>query len=124
MKVLVVDDNPLVVWSVVNAQKTLDLKVEGVTSGRDAIRRIDSDGYDLVITDFRMPDVSGIEVAKVIKYKNPGTKVILLTAYAYLDDLKTMASALAINRIIEKPYNIDEILKFVQEIIGNVQKAD
>ena len=81
-RILVVDDESLVCHTI-----TILLKVDGHTvttasSGEQALALFEPSKFDLVITDYAMPAMTGVELAAAIKSRAPGQPVVLLTAYA------------------------------------------
>src|SRR5450830_1591991 len=83
IKILVVDDHPLVRFGVINQLKTYDdLVVVGeAEDGEDAIAKTKTLAPDLVIMDIFMPGISGIEATKLLKKKFPSTRVLVLTGF-------------------------------------------
>jgi two-component system response regulator PilR (NtrC family) len=85
-------------------------KVETVTSGEAAMRKIDSALFDVVVTDIRMPLISGIEVLRHAHQVSPDTAVVLITA---VDDLEAAVAAVkaggAADYIRKSPALIDDI---------------
>src|SRR5512143_2351247 len=53
--------------------------------GEDALRQLDAAGFDLVLTDLRMPGVDGLAVLQHVRAEHPGTQVILLTAHGTVE---------------------------------------
>lgn len=95
-------------------------RVETCTSGEEAIARLESSvnngvlPYDVVLTDYRLKDLTGLDVLRVVKREDPSTQVLLVTAYA------TTATAVEAMRCgafdyIEKPFKRDEILALVKK---------
>src|SRR5690348_14323710 len=81
-RILVVDDEPFVCDAV---KMMLDFdghQVETAGSARDALTIFDKGKFDLVITDFAMPEMKGDELAAAIKAKSPNQPVVMITAYA------------------------------------------
>ncbi len=80
--ILVVDDEPLVCETVAMLLEVDGHRVESVNSGSEALALFESGKFDLVITDFFMPKMTGGELALAIKQRAPRQPVVLLTAYA------------------------------------------
>jgi DNA-binding NtrC family response regulator len=116
MKVLVVDDEPLVVWSIVKALETMRYYVNWALNGKEAIMKIKNNVYDLLITDYKMPDATGVEVIKVLKKVNSSAKVIVITAYKSEGELIESIKNNFIDRMIEKPYILEDVLKSIKEV--------
>src|SRR5688572_7578135 len=81
-RILVVDDDPSVLGLLQALLDTLgNVDVETCSDPEAAVRRVREGGYDLVISDERMPKKSGIEVLSEVRACSPRTPTILLTAY-------------------------------------------
>ena len=80
-ELLVVDDEPQMLIAVNETIRRLGYAVTTAGSGMEALRRLKEKYYGLVITDMRMPEVSGLDLLRRIKNLVPQTPVVLLTAY-------------------------------------------
>lgn len=114
--ILVVDDDP----SVLNATSML-LKSTGYTAvpcqdPRNAVIRLMEGGVDIVLTDIKMPNITGIDLLKNIHEIYPEMPVILMTAYAELDIALDAIRKGAFDMII-KPYNTDYLIFTVEKAI-------
>jgi CheY-like chemotaxis protein len=84
LRVLVVDDDPRI-RDVLTGYLILDgHAVETAADGREGLARFRADRFDLVVTDFAMPELLGDQMATIIKQEAPSTPVILITAYGDL----------------------------------------
>jgi signal transduction histidine kinase/HD-like signal output (HDOD) protein len=90
-----------------------DFDVVTTTSGKEAIHLLD-DNFDLVISDIRMPEVDGFQIYGFLKSKRMETKVIMVTADPYSDDI---SSFLKENRVIylKKPFELMKLKQIVLE---------
>jgi len=116
MKVLVVDDEPLVVWSIVKAIGTLNHSVDWAFCGKEAMRKTEKNRYDLVVADYKLPDATGKEVIEKIKQNYPGVGVILVTAYRNETGVKEIEDKKLADVVFEKPFNLDELIAFIKEV--------
>ena len=92
MKILIVDDEELSLTSVRRVLKWRGMKnVEICDNGRDAIRIIREDNFDIVLLDLLMPEVDGMQVLEATKPFCPRTEFIILTA---VDDISTTVKAM------------------------------
>ena len=92
-------------------------QVRVAASGREALEIFKQETFDLVLTDLGMPEMSGWEVAKYVKEKNPRVPVILITGWgAQLDDQKAKESG--VDRILAKPFTIQDIIQVVSEALA------
>jgi DNA-binding NtrC family response regulator len=79
-----VDDDPLVLMNTVLMLEDLGHVVKEANSANDALRILSEDTFDLVITDYAMPRMTGGELAAIVNEKWPDTRVVLATGYAEL----------------------------------------
>ncbi len=82
---LVVDDESLIREFFIEALSKRDILVDACKDGEEAKEALETNFYDLVITDYRMPKVDGMELLSWILGAHPNTPVIMLTAYASLE---------------------------------------
>src|SRR5262245_56801574 len=81
-RVLVVDDEALVRWSVAETLGALDYEIEEAGDGQSAIRAVSPDGaVDIVLLDLRLPDCHDLRVLAAIRHVSPETRIILMTAF-------------------------------------------
>lgn len=108
MKILVVDDEPLIGQYIVQCIRAADPLVEivdAVTSGTKALKKLEDAPIDLVLTDITMPKMDGIELLRIIKTRYPATDVIMLTCH---DDFAYARAAIqnqASNYILKNEVN-------------------
>ncbi len=90
--------------------------VDTVETGEAALGRADGNGYDLVITDLKLPGIDGMDVLRAIRKSRPETSVVIITAYATVD---TAVEAMreGAEDYISKPFNLDEIRLIVRKVL-------
>ncbi len=88
IKILVIDDEELVLDSVVMAMERLGHRVEAAANLKSAVDKLDDDMFDLVITDIRMPEdkYAGMEILKKVKSERPDTEVIMMTGFGTIEN--------------------------------------
>jgi DNA-binding NtrC family response regulator len=84
-KVLVVDDEPVVVNSIRKTLVRKAYKVDEAFSGQQALSMIAKGAYDLVLLDMRLPDANGLELISDIRKRRPNLRVVIVTGYASID---------------------------------------
>ena len=107
-KVLVVDDEKLIRWSVRRQLEEWGYIAIEAESGTGGLAQIRAEAPDLILLDVRLPDLSGIEVLRDIKQNNLSIPVIMITADPQLDDIKTAIKLGALD-FIKKPLDFDEL---------------
>ena len=113
-KVLIVDDEKLIRWSVRRQLEEWGYVALEAESGTGGLAQIRSEAPDLILLDVRLPDLSGIEVLREIKQNNLSIPVIMITADPQLDDIKPAIKLGALD-FVKKPLDFDEF----QITIGN-----
>jgi two-component system, NtrC family, response regulator len=94
--------------------KKAGYRAEAAVDGTDGIERFDPERHDLVITDVKMPGLSGLEVLKRVKDQSPDTPVIVITAYGDVE-LAVQAMKAGAADFIGKPFNRDHLLLSVEK---------
>ena len=119
--VLVVDDDAIAVEHAKMILEEAGIRADGCTSGREAIRMLEvqhakNDPYNLVLMDWKMPEMDGLEVSKQIRerYDNE-TTVIILTAYNW-DDVAGEAEKYGVDSFLAKPL-------FASNVIGEFERV-
>ena len=115
-RILVVDDDSAGLEVTVEALKREGYDLLSATGGRAALRVLEEEDIDVVITDQKMPDVSGIELLKFIQTNHPYSQVILLTAYGTVDSAVEAIQTGAIS-YLEKPIKIDLLRQTVKNAL-------
>ncbi|HOP40782.1 MAG TPA: response regulator [Geobacteraceae bacterium] len=112
--VLVVDDDMYVLESVVALLTQFGYSVIPCHNGEDALQKMQSNEFDAILTDIKMPVMSGIELLEIIHNMNPDIPVILMTAYAELDIAVEAIKKGAFDFII-KPYKPTYLLHAIEK---------
>ena len=109
-RILVVDDDELVIESFEHVFQEFGsgFSVEKTTDSREALKLIENNNYDLIITDLVMPDVDGIQVLQRAKEIQPDAEVILITAYSSYNSAVD-AMYFGASDYISKPINTHEL---------------
>ncbi|SIP88631.1 serine/threonine protein kinase [Aromatoleum tolulyticum] len=115
-KVLCVDDEPGIVRSL---QWLLQKQFEVLTatSGAEALELVKQHDFDVVISDQRMPTMTGVEVLREVRKLSPRTMRILLTGYSDMQAIVRSVNESEVFRFINKPWNIAELPKVVAQAI-------
>jgi CheY-like chemotaxis protein/putative methionine-R-sulfoxide reductase with GAF domain len=115
-RVLIVDDQPIITDLLVDILKRMGYNSEVAWGGKDGLKIFAKDGFDLVITDLSMPDVSGWEVSKLVKKQNPSVPVILITGWGVEPDSYKVKGS-GVDFIINKPFQIDQLEKIIRNLV-------
>jgi len=115
-KILCVDDEP----NIVRALQWLlqkDFEVVTANSGQDALALVKQHDFDVVISDQRMPVMTGVEFLREVKRVSPRSMRILLTGYSDLQAIVRSVNESEVYRFINKPWNIAELPKVVEQAV-------
>jgi two-component system, OmpR family, response regulator len=110
-KILVVDDEKACCeMFLLYFQK--DYLVHVAYDGLKAKELLETNTYDYIFMDCNMPGLSGVELIKVIKVKNPESKKIMISGYALIDE--DFAKDLGVDTFLRKPFDLEDIEKLME----------
>lgn len=120
-KILLVDDDTTFCLMLKTWLTKKGFAVEDAFSAESALKRLQSESFDVVLTDLRLPDKDGIFLLKSIKKCYAGTQVILMTGYA---DIHTAVESIKAGAFdyVSKPVIPEEILKKIQDALGQKEE--
>jgi two-component system response regulator AtoC len=107
-KILVVEDEPTLREGIVTAFRDRGWHVADAADGGQATSMLESEVYDVVVTDYKMPEASGMDVLKRCKMVNEGTVVLMMTAYGTVESAIEAMKAGAYDYVL-KPFDLDEL---------------
>lgn len=115
LKVLIVDDEPLMRLSMLDALEGIGCEVMAAATGTEGLTILGTRQFDIVITDLRLPGADGLTILKACKERSPTTEVILITAHGSVD---TAVGAIKLGAYdyITKPFQMDELLLIVERV--------
>jgi len=118
--ILVVDDNLAFLEIQTEYLRRAGHDVTPATNGIEAMNRIESHAFDLVITDLIMPDKEGVQVIMEIRKKYPGVKIIAMSGGGRVnaEDYLAIARRLGATRTLSKPFTGEELLSAVSSVVG------
>jgi DNA-binding response OmpR family regulator len=116
-RLLVIDDSKETIEGLYHFFKK-KYDVFTASNGLDGLKYFEDDkqGFDLVITDLVMPDISGVGVISIIKKKYPGVPVIAITGWG--EQPGALATEADADLVLDKPFELSDIDKAVTELLG------
>lgn len=122
-KIVVVDDEADICFLLKRFLSKNDFIVETAQNGKDGLALIESISPDLVMTDFRLGDITGTELLTTIKSKRPNVPVLIITGYS---DIKVAVNVMKLGAYdyITKPLFPDEILVTVKKAIADAEASE
>jgi two-component system response regulator HydG len=116
-RILIVDDDPAFCLMLATFLEKNQYQSFKAHSGKECLAALIKSDFEMVLTDLRLPDISGIEVLKEIKKKDRELPVVLMTGYG---EIRTAVQAMKLGayEYVSKPVNPDEILMIVQSALS------
>ncbi len=117
--ILIIDDEPLMRMSMVDALKVVGYEVQEASTGSEGLDCLQTTPFDLVITDLRLPGADGLQIVSKCKERWPDTEVIVITAHGSVDTAVDAMKSGAYD-YITKPFSMDELLLSVERVCAMV----
>jgi two-component system, chemotaxis family, chemotaxis protein CheY len=117
--ILVTDDSAIMrMFLVLNLKRMLNVKITEAVNGLDALAKIKSNTYDLLLTDMNMPEMNGAELVRWVRTGlNSDMPIIVITTMGEVKD-RERGMALGANGYLTKPVNPAELIKTVCKFLG------
>ncbi|RME51457.1 MAG: response regulator [Caldilineae bacterium] len=126
-RILVVDDEPSVAIMVSDGLEMLgdEYEIDIAHNAYEALKKLQEFPYVLVVTDYNMPEMSGLELFQAMQHVAPETRVVLMTAYG-TEKLQEQIRQLGLAGYIDKPFRIEEIREVARRAVRHTtqQQAD
>jgi len=115
IKILVAEDEEITLDNMIDSLQDEGYDVSGTTDGAEALRRMEKAQFDVLITDVKMPGMSGEELLEKTKVLHPGTEVIIITGFGSIGSAVAAMKKGAFD-YITKPFDLDELTLRVRKI--------
>jgi two-component system, NtrC family, response regulator AtoC len=115
-RALVVDDEPLIRWSVAETLRDRGYAVTEAGTAHDALRAVSDDDvpFDVVVLDLLLPDSSDLMLLSRIRALHPDVPIILMTAFG-TPEIVEGALHLGAYRVVNKPFEMDDLAELVAQ---------
>jgi DNA-binding NtrC family response regulator len=120
--ILVIEDDLDVLSMMVRHLKHLGFNVITGTDGMEGLKKLESEEYDLVITDIVMPYVSGVGVVSAMKSKKPHIPVIAITGYGKEPEAAAMEKNA--DMVLAKPVKMSVLKDYINDLLGLSEGKD
>jgi DNA-binding NtrC family response regulator len=114
--ILIVDDNPNMSSLLVEMLEVFHYDAVRAADGHEALSRIENDDIAMVITDMRMPRMSGLELLQNIKERNPKLPVVLISGYS-VDEVGSDIVKSKADGFLNKPFMMSDIEKLLSNLL-------
>jgi CheY-like chemotaxis protein len=122
--ILVIDDNDPVRGFLRAALESRGHSVAEAAQGRSAVQRLRESPVDLVLTDIYMPDCDGLEVIMTLRREFPEVRIVAMSGGSGDRNLLMVARQLGAQEVLEKPINVDDLLKTIAAVLADKCDAD
>jgi CheY-like chemotaxis protein len=123
VRILIVDDDPLILDMLQHglARSGDDYQVICATGGPSALRQLEEGSFDLLLTDYQMPGLNGLDLARAVRERTPGTRIVLMTAYAHGAELRRRIHAMELDGWLRKPFSLRQLRETLR---NSLERAD
>ncbi len=111
-RVLLVDDEKDIVRTFTLFLERKGYVLDSAGSGREAEAKLIEHAYDVVMFDYRLPDISGAELSRRVNDLRPGAVRVMLTGFRYPEN---MVDGLGVDSLLLKPVDMDEVLAVIED---------
>ena len=115
-KVLIVDDNPNMSSLLQEMLEVFDYDSIRASDGQEALERVNEGNVSLIITDMRMPNMTGLELLQIVKEKHPKLPVVLISGYS-LGVMEDQTYDLKPDGFLGKPLSMSEVEKMLDTLL-------
>jgi DNA-binding NtrC family response regulator len=122
MKIVVVDDEPTIVLMCRRVLEGQGHSVHGFTSTQAALGQLEADAADLLVVDYKMPELNGLEFIQRAWVLRPGLRVVMITAHGTREVI-SRATQSGVSSIVLKPFTPTELARGVAEAVGGTESA-
>ncbi len=113
---IIIEDEKLVSWSLSEHLKNLGFHPITTEYGREGVERARAEPPDLLFVDYRLPDITGLEVLERLQGISDMTAFFFMTAYG-TNEISVQALKLGAREYLQKPLNFDEITLFIRRVL-------
>jgi DNA-binding NtrC family response regulator len=118
-RILIVDDEPIVGERLKAFLVKDGYRVEIFVDPKQAMARLENERFDIVVTDIRMGELSGIQIMERVIERSPGSIVVIITGYATIELARESLAKGAFD-FIAKPFKLKEIRKTIQKALEHL----
>ena len=119
-KIWIVDDDSSIRWVLARALRAEGFEVKDFEDAESALKAFKREKPEVLMTDIRMPGISGLELAKTVHQNHPDIPVIIMTAHTDLDSALASYESGAFE-YLPKPFDLDEAVRLAQRAVEPVE---
>lgn len=116
-RILVIEDEESMRHALGKALARAGWRVEAAPTGREGVERLRTTRYDVVLSDVRLPDLSGLDVVALVTETSPGTPVVVMTAFGTVETA-LVAMKRGARDFVTKPFEMPVLLQILEKAVG------
>ncbi|HNQ24906.1 MAG TPA: sigma-54 dependent transcriptional regulator [Phycisphaerae bacterium] len=116
IRVLIIEDEKLIRWSLRQKFESRGYRVTEAADGRAALRALEDGIFDLIMLDYKLPDMTGLEVLRKVREADTDVVVIMMTAYTSIETAVDAIKAGAFD-YIAKPFDMEQLLRTAEKAL-------
>lgn len=120
--ILLVEDEPNVAKGLEMVLTDEGYMVETAATGRKALDKFTGNGFDLIVSDLKLPDINGLDVIKEVRKNRPEVKIIIITGYPSVSSAVD-AVRMGVMDYLRKPFTDEELVRTVRNVYMQEQKS-
>lgn len=121
LKIMIVDDDELSLEMMETLLEFNDFDPFKIKNPKDALELLKKEKFDVLISDYMMPGMNGLNLIKKIREFDNDVIVLFTTAYVR-DIFEDSIHTLGVRKLFTKPVNVDELLKYLDDLYEELQK--
>lgn len=122
MKIVVVDDEPTIVLMCRRVLESQGHAVQGFTDVRTALAQLEAEAADLLVVDYKMPELNGLQFIQRVWAVRPGLRVVMITAHGTREVME-QATRSGVKTIVLKPFTPSELAQGVAAAVADTDAA-
>lgn len=118
MKILIVDDSSTMRRIIINTLSRIGYAdvIEG-ENGKSGLEKLGQGGVEMIITDWNMPEMDGLEFVKTVRTQNPSIPILMVTTNAAKEDIVEALQA-GVNNYVVKPFTPETLKEKIESLLG------
>ena len=117
MRILLIDDEKELVSTLAERLSLRGIEADWVCSGKDALKKIEEQAYDIAVVDIKMPHIGGIQLKRMIADRYPDMKFIFMTGHGSEEDFLAGTEEAGEEYYLVKPVAIEELIQKMQRAL-------
>lgn len=116
LRVLVVEDDSMVRQLLLRAARSICQDVTAAEGGQEAMLLLQQHSYDVVVSDLKMPGVSGLDVLRFARQQQPAARLLAISGFVDVEDEEAITQLGA--RVLPKPFGYGQLRQALQDTVS------